>query len=131
MGRYHYVMKCYGPSWSRYIISELQPLGDIWIDSCERHARYRTRELIHSRYHQQITAVLCAKMQNYWITETDVMGTRFEFKISFGYLSYITQQPPSPQLPHPTPNPHPPTPNPHHPHSTIHIALKTFNDFRK
>ena len=41
------------------------------------------------------TAVHCAKFQNDWTTETDVWDerdfARFEFKLRFGRLSYITQ----------------------------------------
>ena len=43
------------------------------------------------------TAVLCAKFQADWTIETDVMDerdfARFEFKMSFGRISYITQYP--------------------------------------
>ena len=47
-----------------------------------------------STEHGSNTAVLCAKFQNDdWITETDVMEerdfARFEFKMSFGRISYI------------------------------------------
>ena len=45
--------------------------------------------------HGSITAVLCAKFQNDWITHKWVMGeqnfTRFEFKMSFGRISYNAQ----------------------------------------
>ena len=41
--------------------------------------------------------MLCAKFQNDWLTETDVMGERnfgrFEFKMSFRRISYIAQHP--------------------------------------
>ena len=47
--------------------------------------------------HDRITAVLCAKFQNYWATETNVMDerdfARFEFKISFECSSFIAQPP--------------------------------------
>ena len=47
--------------------------------------------------HGSIIAVLCAKFQTDWIIETDVMDqwdfTRFEFKTSFGQISYIAQYP--------------------------------------
>ena len=43
------------------------------------------------------TAVLCAKFQNDWAAETDAMDerdfARFDFKMSFGRISYITQYP--------------------------------------
>ena len=43
------------------------------------------------------TAMLCAKFQDYWITEIDVMDKwyfmRFEFKMGFGLISYIAQTP--------------------------------------
>ena len=45
--------------------------------------------------HGSDTAVLCAKFQNDWTTETDVMDeqnfARFEFKMSFGALPWITR----------------------------------------
>ena len=47
--------------------------------------------------HGSNTAVLCAKFQNDWMIETDGMDerdfTRFEFKMSFGWISYIAQHP--------------------------------------
>ena len=47
--------------------------------------------------HGSDTAVLCAKFQNAWIIETDVRDehdfARFEFKMSFGWISYIAQHP--------------------------------------
>ena len=43
----------------------------------------------------RITAVPCAKVQNDWATETNVMDEQdfasFEFKMSFGLISYIAQ----------------------------------------
>ena len=47
--------------------------------------------------HGTITAVICAIIQNDWITETDVIGkrdfARFEFKMSFWRISYIAHHP--------------------------------------
>ena len=47
--------------------------------------------------HDSVTAVLCAKFQTDWTIETDVMDerdfVRFEFKMSFGRISYIAQHP--------------------------------------
>ena len=44
-----------------------------------------------------ITAVLCAKLQTHWTIETYVMDKRdfirFEFKMSFGRISYIAEHP--------------------------------------
>ena len=49
--------------------------------------------------HGNDTAVLCAKFQNVWRTETDVMDerdfARFEFKMRFRRIFYIAQHPSS------------------------------------
>ena len=41
------------------------------------------------------SAVFCAKLQSDWATETNVMDerdfTKFEFKMRFGWISYIAQ----------------------------------------
>ena len=51
--------------------------------------------LIFCTEHDSITAVLRVKCQNDWTTETDVIDeqdfARFEFKMSFARISYITQ----------------------------------------
>ena len=43
-----------------------------------------------------VTVVLCAEIQNDWVTEKYVMGernfTRFGFKMRFGRISYIAQR---------------------------------------
>ena len=48
--------------------------------------------------HGSDTAMLCAKFQNDWGTEMDVMDeqdfVRFDFEMSFRGLSYILQQSP-------------------------------------
>ena len=47
--------------------------------------------------HGSMTAVLCAKCQNDWMTKTYVMDeqvfTKFEFKMHFGRISYTAQGP--------------------------------------
>ena len=71
----------------------------------ETHLKLKSREIsfAHSlfiRYPIALefcTAVLCAKFQNDWTTETNVMVERgfagFEFKMSFGRIYYFTQHP--------------------------------------
>ena len=47
--------------------------------------------------HDNITAMLCLAFQNDFTTEARIIGerdfARWEFKMSFGRISYITQQP--------------------------------------
>ena len=47
--------------------------------------------------HDIITTVLCTQFQNDWVNEKRVKGkrdfTRFGFKMSFGWISYIAQPP--------------------------------------
>ena len=47
--------------------------------------------------HGNMSAVICAKLQIDWATETDAIEERdiakFEFKMSFGRISYIAQHP--------------------------------------
>ena len=43
--------------------------------------------------HGGITTVLCAKFQNDWTIKTCYARARFEFRLSFGRISYIAQHP--------------------------------------
>ena len=49
----------------------------------------------HCKEHGGDTVVLCAKFENDWTTEKDLMDerdlARFKFKVSFGRIFYIAQ----------------------------------------
>ena len=74
----------------------------------ETHGKLKSREIsfAHNLFinypivlnfctvHGSITAVLCAKFQNDWTIARDIIDervfARFEFKMSFGRISYMT-----------------------------------------
>ena len=73
----------------------------MWYPSETRY-KLKSREVSFARdlfgaKHDSVTIVLCEKFQNDWITEADAMEkwelARFQFVMSFGWISYIAQHP--------------------------------------
>ena len=64
-----------------------------WVNN--REAGYLRRQRAHYDVTVMITVMLCVKFQNDWMIEKEIVGkrdfARFEFKMSFGRISYIAQ----------------------------------------